>query len=119
MKDVEKGIFKYFGVRKLEDLKPGAKIQIKRGKESSWSTNPVIASNFARSFASKSINVLVEAIVPAEDVIIDFNLLDKNYLQKNFRFWTQNEVIVEKGPIDCVIKNIWTDEKVHKGKFTA
>lgn len=118
LKNVEKTIYRYFGVRKLEDLKLGARIELKRGKESSWSTSPVIAINFAKGLAEKNINVLVEATIPAKNIIIDFNLLPKELLKKEFRFWNQNEVIVDTGSINCVIKNIWTDEKFKKQKYT-
>lgn len=115
---VEKGIYRYFGVKKLEDLKKGANIKLKRGKESSWSTSPIIASNFSKSLSEKNINVLVEAKIQAKDIVIDFNLLPKEFLKKHFRFWNQNEIIVDTGSIDCTIKNIWTDERFKKGKYT-
>lgn len=108
MEDLEKNLFRYYGLRHLEDLKIGASITIKRNKESSWSKSPVVAQNFVK-FSNYSIGIIVKATVPANRVLFDFNLLPNSFYtdkSNKFKFFAQAEVLLTKGPIDCTITNL-------------
>ena len=106
---VNKRVKKYFG-KSLTEIGKGSKIEVKRGKESSWSTTPQISNEFARSLAEKSINVLVWTEIPASKVIIDFTELPKK-LKDKFKFSGQNEVIVDTEAIPATVSMIWCDKK--------
>lgn len=116
MKD-EKALSKYLyrltGVKTIEELKKGNYLNIKRGKESSWSHTPVIAKQFTKGLASGSINILVKYEAKPEDVIIDFTYLPKD-IKKLFKFKYQNEVILETGSYKSKIVEIWYDDKFKK-----
>lgn len=92
----------------LDDTVIGNKAIVRRGKESSWSTDPVVARNFATGVASKALNFLLIAEVPAQQVVIDFTQLPLDY-RKQFEYWTQNEVIVD-GIVPSIINDVWVDK---------
>lgn len=100
---------KRYGIKSFDDLRQGAKITMKRGKESSWSTSPLVAQNFG---SGGEVNLMVKAEVPASQVIIDFNQLPKNTLTKHFKFFPQSEIIIDKGPIEATISTIYYSEQM-------
>ena len=108
MKILKRNLFKFIGVKKLEDLYIGNTVIMKRDKESSWSTDPQIARNFASGMSQAEINILIKAEVNAENIILDFSELPLKY-KSRFKFHSQNEVIVDDVNIDATINSIWFD----------
>lgn len=104
--DILEALSKFYGIKSFDDLKSGTKVNLKRGKESSWSHKPQIAQSFSRGSSERDINILVKATVPANKVLIDFNCLDDVFLEDNFTHFSQNEVIVSGGAIPGIISNI-------------
>lgn len=80
-------------------------IQYKPSGFTSWTTYVDIA----KTFSDSDINFLLEANVPASQVLFDFNIIPKSYLQKHFRYWSENEVMV-CGTVNAKIKDIWLDK---------
>ena len=112
IEDVLKKLKKRTGLKDLDEIKVGSTISVKRSKESSWSTNPVVSREFASGMAGKSINFLIKAAVPGSNVVIDFSKIPRDYATKhNLSFWSQEEVIVDTGTIKGVINDVWVDKK--------
>lgn len=105
--DITKNLFRWTGLRSLEELRRGVPVKIKRGKESSWSTSPQVATSFmVKSEYGSSISVLVKADVPADRVVLDFNELPMSF-RRNFPFHGQGEVIVDSGPVIGTVASVF------------
>lgn len=115
--DVEYFLEDWLGISSITDLKIGEPVSIKRQKESSWTMKPTIAKSFSDSqseWQKRDFMFLIKATVPADDILVDLNLLNKEYLKKHFIYWTQNEVILASQPISGKISNIWLSKAGHK-----
>ncbi len=106
---LSKYLYRLTGLKKLEDFKKGEFVNVKRGKESSWSHTALISRQFARGLASGSINLLVKYDVSPDEIVIDFTQLPES-LKKKFKFRNQNEVILDTGAYKAEIADIWLDE---------
>ncbi len=106
-KDVNDKLKRYAGIT-LGQV-PAGKVIVKRGKESSWSTHKEIAQNFTKGQAEASINFVVRAEVPVDNIIIDFTEFPMKF-KKQFRFFAQNEVIVDTGAVPAVIEDVWIEK---------
>lgn len=105
--DITKNLFRWTGLRSLEELRRGVPVKIKRSKESSWSTSPQVATSFmAKSKYGDSISVLVKADVPADRVVLDFNELPMSF-RRDFPFHGQGEVVVDSGPVIGTIASVF------------
>lgn len=105
---IEKLLYKMTGFRKLEDIKLYSQIEIKRGKESSWSTSPIIAREFAKGMSEGRINFLVEYIAKDNEIIIDFTELTEEQ-KSDFIYRNQNEIILDTGKYKAKIIGLWCD----------
>lgn len=79
----------------LREIRKGAQVVLRRGKESSWSPNPQIAAEFANSEKwSGAYGLMVRAEIPTSKVVFDFRWLPM-HLRTKFNNFAQNEVIVD------------------------
>lgn len=107
--NIEKMLKKYFNIKKLDDIKLYGEAELKRGKESSWSTDPIISRTFAKGLAEKSLNILFETNAKSDNIIIDFTELSTS-MSKIFKYKSQNEVILDKGTIKSKIIGLWAEK---------
>ena len=109
IQDIMKNLFRWTGLRSLEELRRGVPVKIKRGKESSWSTSPQVATSFMdipNAEYGESISVLVKADIPADRVVLDFNELPMSF-RRSFPFHGQGEVVVDSGPVIGTVASVF------------
>lgn len=106
--EVNKKLKRRFNIT-LEEAQTGNEVIVRRYKSSSWSTDPQIARNFVSGMGEASINLLVKATIPADQIVIDFTKIPLN-IKKQFKYFAQNEIIVD-GTVDAVINDIWVYDK--------
>ena len=110
----EKLLYKYTGLRHIDQIRVGAHIVVKRGKESSWSTSPMVAANSSTNGGvTEDMNFLVKTDIPASQVVIDFTELPAD-MRSQFQYPGQAEVIVDIGAIPCTISRFFIHPKFNK-----
>lgn len=93
------------------EIKREKEIYLDYDKPTSWTTKPQIARGFGMN--NTLMQFVLKAIVPAEQVAIDFNLLPKQILKDYLPHYFENEVILLPNKIKAKLTSI----KVNKSNY--
>ena len=115
---VEKYLKKRLGISSITDLVKGKPVTVKRSKETSWSTTPIVGVAFAQTGETGGdFQILLKSDIKKEKIIIDFTELSTE-MKKDFKFTGQNEVIVDTGAIKSKIAYIGVSKQIAKWLLT-